>query len=512
MPRPEDGTEGEAAGVAGPPGGEPGRPPSAPSGSSGFRSKVLEGVGWSAAGLAARVGFGAGTLMLLSRLVDPATMGLYGVAWAATSLGYQISRFGAAQGIISMPAVDKPHVAAAHVLGAMLALVIGLSLAFAAPALERFYELDGLGEAFLIGGLFVPLMCLPAVDMALAQKELNFRRLIVLQTLGLALASVTAVGFALAGHGLIALFALQGCIGPYTFILFRMAGQPLGLVAFRMAHVRDVWKIGVHLSFNCVTGAALLSLPVFIMAKFLSAEALGIYTFCDRIVQLLAQQLGGMFFNVVYPAFSSIQSDLARIGRAYIASARYTVFALFLCLLVLVVAPGPFLVLFGGEQWRSGATVLSFLAIAQMMACLGFNVFPTFMAIGRPSAAWIWNVFLSVVQGAVVYALARHGIDAVAKGLVLPALLTPIAPYLLSRALGFPFMDYVTALAGIVLPVVPAIALGIALSAWIGDLAPLAAFLIPASAAGTGFLGLVLVADRRLRRELGPLVSRGRWP
>ncbi len=238
---------------------------------------------------------------------------------------------------------------------------------------------------------------------------------------------------------------------------------------FRLAHLRDVWVIGGHLSLTSVAAVLLQNLPQLIMARFLSAEALGYYTFSYRIVQLIGTQLSGMVFTVVYPTFASIQSDIKLVGRAFLYSSRYTAFALFACLLVLVVAPGPFLRLFGGDQWGSGTNVLFFLAIMQMLGSFTTNVVPTFQAIGKPSAGWKWIVFLSAIQAAIVYALAPHGVEAVAVGMAFSGLAMPLAPYWLSRVAGFPFADYVRSMAGIVLPLLPALALGIALSFWARD-------------------------------------------
>lgn len=475
-----------------------------------FKRKFLENIGWSGVGMGLRVLCVGGTLALLSRIVDPATMGLYGVAWAAAALGQNVGRNGAAQGIIALPALEKSHVAAALALAALLSIVIGLMLALASPAVETFYGMEGLGAAFFIGGLFVPLMCLPAVDMALAQKELNFSRLTIIQTIAMFLASATALGLALAGYHLVSLFALQGAVGPYMFLLFRMAGQPLGLARFRMVHVRDIWRVGSHLSLTSVAAVLMQNLPQLIMAKFLSAEALGYYTFCYRIIQLIGTQLGGMVWTVIYPTFSSIQSDIERVGRAFLFSARYTAFALFLCLMVLVVAPGPFLELFGGDQWGSGSRILFFLAIMQMLASLGSNVFPTFQAIGKPSAGWRWMVFFSTIQASIVYVLARYGVEAVAVGMAASGLAMPLAPFWLSRVAGFPFTDYVRSMAGIILPVLPAIALGIVIANWTRHLPPLLAFSMPACTAGLVFVGLVYATDRNLRENLTAFVAYGR--
>jgi O-antigen/teichoic acid export membrane protein len=475
-----------------------------------FKRKFLENIGWSAVGMAVRILCAGGTLALLSRLVDPGTMGLYGVAWAAAALGYNIGRSGAAQGIIALRTVEKSHIAAAQFLSGLLGLGTCALLVLAAPAIEAFYDMEGLGKAFIIGGLFVPVMCLPCVDMAVAQKELNFSRITIFQTIAVVLSSLTAIACALAGYDLVALFALQGGVGLYTFMLFRWIGQPVGLTRFTKMHVKAVWGIGGHLSFTSLTAVLVQNLPQLIMAKFLTAEVVGYYTFSSRIVQLIGQALGGTVGTVVYPTMSSIQADLGKIGRFFISSARYTLFALLLCLMVLVIAPGPFLDLYGGHQWEGSKNVLLFLAIAQMVGSLGANVFPTFQAIGRAAVGWKWTLCIAAFHSVIVYTLARYGVDAVAQGLAAAALVTPIAPYLLSRVAGFSFLQYARSMAGVVLPVFPAIAIGLLFANWTRDLIPLLAFLIPACAGAIVFVGVTVGTDRDLRDHLRKFIAFGR--
>ena len=171
--------------------------------------------------------------------------------------------------------------------------------------------------------------------------------------------------------------------------------------------------------------------------------------------------------------------------------------------MVLVVAPGPFLELFGGDQWGGGSRILLFLAIMMMLASLGTNVLPTFQAIGKPSAGWRWIVFFSSIQACIVFVLARYGVEAVAVGMAASGLAMPLAPFWLSKVVGFPFSDYVRSIAGIVLPVLPAIAIGVVIASWTQDLIPLLAFAIPACVAGSIFVGLVIATDRHLRENLG---------
>lgn len=451
-----------------------------------------------------------GALALLGRLVDTVTFGLYGVAWSAVALGYTVSQSGAAQGIIAMREVEKGHLSAGHALSIGLSSAMALGLVVLAPLVEHFYDLEGLRTAFVIGGALIPLMCLPAVDVAVAQKDLRFGRLALIRATAATLSAVTAVILAWLGHGLLGLFALQGGIGPFSFVLFRAVGQPLHLTRFGWRHVKDVWRIGGHLSFNSLTVVLLQNLPQLILAKLVDATALGYFAYCLRIIQVIGTQLMGMVNTVVYPTFASICSDLERVGRTYLVTARYTALGVFLTLLVLTVAPASFLELYGGPQWVPAGEILLYLAVMQALFALGSNIFSTFLAVGRPSAAWRWTLFLSALQGLTVLVLGRRGVVAAAQGLALTGLVWPMAAFWLSKVLGFPFRSYVRTMAGSVLPLIPALSMGLIVAEWVDQMSLIYTFMFPTLTAITVCIGFALAFDVRLRTQLAELIP-GRW-
>ena len=427
---------------------------------AGERKTLLRNLSWSSLAMVLRIVIAGGALAMIGHLVSPAEMGFYGVGWAGAQFGYTVSLNGAAQGLIALGKVERGHIAAAQALSLAISLVVALVLVVAAPFATSFYASAHYGEAVLLGALFVPVMSLGAVDIARAQKALLFSRLAVVQTIAVLLAALTALGLALTGHGLLALFALQGGIGFWVFVLFRFHWLSPGFGRVRMAHVREIWGIGLHLSLGSLTAVVWQSIPQLVIAKVAPAGAVGLYVFCNRIVQLIFAQLNGMINNVIYPTFARLREQPVQVGRAFLETVKLTFFCLALPLLVLAAAPVAFLHVYGGGQWVAAAPILFWLAVMQLVLALGANVFPTFAALGKPSVVWRWNLFIGVVQGVGVLVLAHSGILAIVEGLAATALVMPYAVLWLSLVTRFRMRDYARNMAGVVLPLAPAIAVG----------------------------------------------------
>lgn len=470
---------------------------------------LARNMSWSTLSTAARILIAGGALALVSRQVTASEMGLYGIGWAGASFGYTISMSGAAQSIIAVPNMERGHVSAAQFLSLLIGLITAAILIVVSTFAAHFYHSASVAHAIWVGALFVPLMCLGAVDVAQAQKTLQFSKLAFVQTAAVLLAAATALALAYSGQGLIALFALQGLIGFYVFVVSRFVGLPMGLRRFGMRHLADILSVGLHLSLGSLTGTLWLNIPQLLIGRMASVEIAGLYVFCSRIVQLVFTQLSGMINNVIYPTFSRLRGNPAQVGATFLQTIRFTYLVLNAPLLVLAAAPTSFLIVYGGEKWATGGTVLMYLTLAQMAIALGANVFPTFAAMARPSVAWRWNLFMTVIQGLGIIVAAPHGLIAIVQSLALTACVMPLSVFWLSKVTLFRMRDYARNMIPIVLSFGPAIFAGHLVEKSL-HLPPIIELTAVAATAIGGYAGLVIAFDGAWRARLLGLIRHQR--
>ena len=219
-----------------------------------------------------------------------------------------------------------------------------------------------------------------------------------------------------------------------------------------------------------------------------------------------------MVNTVVYPSFARYRSDPVLVGRSFLRTVRFTYFCLMLPMIALAAAPGSFLRAYGGAKWAAADGILFYLVLMQMAISLGANVFPTFMALGRPEVTWQWNLFITVVQSASILVTAHWGILAVIKGLAVSAWVMALAVYWLSKAAQFRFIDYWRSMAPLIGYLPPSIALGEGIQHLIGKNHAIESFVVSSFAAVLLYVSLMLTTDRQAKQLLqeGTRVLRSR--
>lgn len=466
---------------------------------------LFHNIGWQSVAMLTRLVIMIATLAILARIGDAEVMGLYGIAWVAVAIGFAIVQSGTAQSLIVVEEMRPAHISAAHALTLGLSAAVALLLVMGAPLFARMYDNEAVIRAYRLAAIFVLVMPLGAVDMALAQKALEFRLIAKVQTLASLGAGATAIGLGYFLDPLVGLFAMQALIGPFQYLVFRLMGRQLALSWFGRAELAELWYVGIHLSFNSLTSVLMRNLPQVLVALFLPLESVGVFTLARRIVEIIGTQIGGVVNQVVYPTFARIHNNTSKIGEVVVITSRLTAMLMLIPLVFLGVAPGSFLALYAGEAWRSGGPVLAFLLLMQAGFAAGQNIFPTFQAIGKPSVAWKWNLSLTTLQAGLIFVFP-HTLTAAAMAMAISTLIMPAAGWLLSRALGFAFLDW---LSGIAIAVLPGIACAVAGNFVFEQINPgdgkgpeILAFVLVGGIATLTYLVLMIRVDPTLRRAI----------
>lgn len=466
----------------------------------------MRNVSWTMTATASRVVAIGLALLLISRMVSPGTMAVYGLGWAVSALGLALSQSGAAQALIALKEITPQHVSAARWLSFAVSGGLGLLVVLFAPLAEHFYRLDGLHQSLLIAAASIPIMSLSTVDVAVLQRKLEFRLISIVQSIAAVAASMIAVILAYFDFDLFGLYALQGLAGPITFLCFRLIGRSVHFSRCNLSHLRDLWQYGSHLTLGSLSGVIWLNFPQFLIGRIVGAEALGQFVFCQRIVQLIATQLGGVINTVLFPTFAALTNP-RDVVRAYLRTAPISMIVQAVPLLLLVVAPTSFLMIYGGVRWVAAGEILRLLAIMQLGLLLGSNVFPTFQALGRPAVIWKWNVMLLLFQVGLISLMASSGIIAVSQCLAASTIVMPLCALWLMRTVDLPFRDYVFA----VWPITGAAVAGGIVGACVAPLLPAFAGLRAAGAWTAAVLVLMLLFlafDANGRAQFRSLVRR----
>lgn len=343
----------------------------------------MSGFRWSAsARLVSQVISWAITLVVI-RLLTPADYGLLAMATVFVSFLAMFSELGLGAAVVQKPAVDN-HLLR-RVLGVVLVIHFSLAalLALAAPLIAIFYTEPRVIPVVRVLSLQFILAAFAVIPDAQLQRRMEFRNRSLLDLSGAIVASFTTLTMAFSGAGVWALVA-----GSLVGQVWKTAGlnwlSPfVHWPDFSVKGMRALLRFGGH-----VTGASALwmffsQVDILICAKLLGNEILGFYSVAMHLASLPNQKISGLVNQVAFPAFSSMQHDIRKVGANVLLGTRILSFFAFPVLWGMSSIAPEIVDVTLGAKWIPSAVPIQVLALLVPLRMVANFVQVAIQGIGR---------------------------------------------------------------------------------------------------------------------------------
>jgi teichuronic acid exporter len=348
-----------------------------------LRSQALSGFRWTASvRLLSQVITWAITLIVI-RLLTPADYGLLAMATVFVSVLAMFSEMGLGAAVVQKSDVDTPLLR--RVFGVVLAIhfFLAASLALSAPVIAAFYGEPRVIPVIRVLSLQFVLAGFAVIPDAQLQRRMEFRNRSLLDLSGAIIASLTTLAMAFSGAGVWALV---------TGSLFSQAWKTIGInwlspflywPDFSMRGMRSLLRFGGQVAASQLFWMFFSQVDILLCAKLLGKEVLGFYSVAMHLASLPNQRISGLVNQVAFPAFSSMQHDIERVGTNMLAGIRILSFFAFPVLWgVSSVAPEIVEVVLG-SRWASAAIPLQVLGLVMPLRMMGNFVQVAMQGIGR---------------------------------------------------------------------------------------------------------------------------------
>ena len=329
----------------------------------GVRSAAIWAMGGQYAGFAIQFVVS----VVISRLfLTPPEFGLFSLALSAAALVAMLQDFGLSRYISGLPVIDAAEQARCSSVALVFSFVVAGAVCAAAWPLSHYYHQPKLCPLLLIIGSSYLVMPLTVVPVALLARAMEFRRLFVINV-GCTLAQ-GAVGLTLAALGFSS-FALAW--GTFACALVRgalaQAMRPAPPWPLRFDALGPVLSTGSRLTTLYASGALGTRTPDMIVGKVLGLIAVGLYSRAVSLSDQFRTLISGAIGSVFYPAFARIRDRGEPLGPAYLrVVAGYTA-VIWPGMAGLALAAGPIVRLLYGARWAGVSTLLSMIALAEIV-------------------------------------------------------------------------------------------------------------------------------------------------
>lgn len=410
--------------------------------------RTLSAGRWATASMLVRVALQLGQTVILARLLVPADFGLMATASAIYVVMSLFVDLGLSSALIHFQDPPTGALSTLYWLNVAAALVFMVFFMALAWPLAHVYGLPALAPTLVALGIALPLGAAGQQFRVVAEKELRFSRLAVVEVTAACCGFASAWAIALADGGVAALVAsvlvTAGTSSALSWLLLSRGRRPT--FHFAPREILPFLRYGAYRLGDALVNGINSQLDVLIGSAVASPGAMGAYT----VPRDLALKFATTFINPVVtrvglPVMAQVRDDTHALKRVYLATLRLTASINFPVYVCIGVFADEFVELLYGPRWLAAAPFLRLFAAWGLVRSIANPIGSLLYAVGATRRAFWWNMLLLLLTPAALWLAADHfGLRGLALCLVAIqlALFVPTWRHLVKPCCGASFGEY----------------------------------------------------------------------
>lgn len=363
--------------------------------------------------------FAIPTVVVLSRLLTPAQVGVYSVGAATVGLVHMLRDFGVSEYLVQAHELDNAVARSAFTINLCIAWALATIVFFASPWIGDFYHEPGL--ALVLQVLSINFLLLPfgSTVNALLKRSMQFGILYQINLGELCVRTGTTLVLAWLGFGYMSP-AWGSAAGVGANVLgCSLLGREYRVRGLSLTHWKAVTRFGVQQTIGDIMNRLGGSAPDFVIGRVLSFAGVGLYSRGYGLINMFQDNVLGAIGAVAFPAFAHSHRSADDVDELYYKSVTFVTgialpFAAFSSLMAL-----PIIRIMFGPQWDGAVPILQLLAAAAFVVFLVPLFAQMFTAIGKVKISTIVTTIIQALRIGIIIPAAFYGLEAVAASQIL---------------------------------------------------------------------------------------------
>lgn len=413
----------------------------------GLGTTAARGVLWTGGGQVLRQLLQVVTSVLLARLLMPADFGLLGMALVFYGLVQLFADFGLGAAIVQSREVTPTALASSFWLNMIVAVILALALAAAAPGIADFFGNARLGPIVMVLSFGLVFGGLVVVPRAILFKRLRFPEIAKAQVAGSAVGAVCAVALAWSGFGVWSL-VVQPLVGSATTMALTVFyARWIPRLQFRWRSIRGMVGFSAAVLGADVVNYAHREGDNLFVGKFLGSGPLGYYSLAYQLMLYPMNQVSQVIVRILFPVLSTLQDQWARYREVYLKAVGAIALITFPMMVGLFAVARDLVTVVFGVKWLPMVPVLQILCWAGLLQSVATTAGLIYLSTGNAGVRLRFSLVSTPVFLAFVVAGLPWGVEGVAAGYAIAALLVAYANfYIAFRLVGLSLVRFHAAL------------------------------------------------------------------
>lgn len=305
-----------------------------------------------------------GTTMVLARFLSPTDFGMVGVLSIFFVIANTLMDAGLGGSLVKELNLTKTDCSTIFVFNLTISIILYILLFTVSGRIERYFNVKDLSEVVRVLCLIFIINALGLVPRSLLTRSLRFKTITIINIIGVIVAAVTSIGFAVLKFGVYALVAYQLAEAAVKVLLSIRASRFVISFSFSWYSLKRLIPFGIFTTFTTTIDTIYENLITFLFGKYLNMQQAGFLSQAKRLEEVPSQSIAMTISSVAFPVLTRLRDDGSKF--AYECNNTFkTVLLLALPLLFsLSLFSEPIVLFIYGPQWQPAAHYLSLLVFA----------------------------------------------------------------------------------------------------------------------------------------------------
>jgi len=409
--------------------------------SNGLAGKTVNGMVWKFLEK-----FGSQIMMLviqivLARILLPEEYGLVGLLSVFISISDVIILQGLTTALIQKKNPDETDFSSVFFANLVISILLYLVLFFLSPLIAQFYNEPLLTDIMRILSLNIIIGAIPAVHNAVLSRDLDFKKSFFRRMADVLAQGIVGITLAVLGWGVWAMVfskVVGTAIGAMVLCV-TVRWRPKKLFSF--VSVKSLFSFSSKILGTNLLNTIFNNINSLIIGKFYTPTDVGHYQRGQQIPQVTMGALDGSMTEVLYPAFSKAQSDLAVLKNALRKSVNMSMFVVLPVLMGLLVVAEPLTLILLTEKWLPSVPFMQLTCVACMFWPLSHRTH-ALNALGKSGVTFKISIIGKAITLIAIFVCVGFGIYAIMIGTIIASTINLfITSCFVKKHIGYTLME-----------------------------------------------------------------------
>jgi len=355
------------------------------------------------------------TIIIVSRLLTPAQVGVFSLGMAVTGLIHSLRDFGVSDYLVQVRDVNDGVAQTAFTINVIIAWTLGVLVFLSAGYVADFYSEPGLADLLKIFCLNFLLLPFGTTTYALLKRSMQFNLIYKINVLQQMTQSVLTVALAYLGFGYLGL----GIASAASIVVLAVASVTIGreyrIKGISLTNWREVASFGSQRTTTDIVSRVAASTPDFVLARVMDFTAVGLFSRGKGLVNMFDQNILTAIKSVTFPSYAGDFRDKRNAGQSYLLSKEFTSVISLPFLGFAIILAYPIMRAMFGPQWDAAVPIMQVLAFAAMIGSVNSDGPEFLIAAGRVGLVTRITLFVQLLRIPLVIAAAFYSLVAVAS-------------------------------------------------------------------------------------------------